>query len=286
MKQDKKIVQPDHTAVRVALWRAMHFQIDTPPHIFEDEIGFKLVAPGDDWRQRPDMNPDAFKRIRASIAARARFIEDMVAEQILQGVSQYVILGAGLDTFVQRKPEIASKLQVYEIDQPDTQVWKKQRLIELGYGIPEYLHFVSVDFEAGLSWWELLKKAGFNTGQPTVIACTGVSMYLTKDAILATLRQIAKLAPGSKLAMTFMLPLELIEAEDRSMQEMSEKGARASGTPFISFFSPEEMSTLAIEAGFKKVQSVLAKNLAERYFSGRSDNLCPASGEAFLIGTT
>jgi len=156
----------------------------------------------------------------------------------------------------------------------------------LGYGIPEYLHFVSVDFEAGLSWWELLKNAGFNTGQPTVIACTGVSMYLTKDAILATLRQIAKLAPGSKVAMTFMLPLELIETEDRSMQEMSEKGARASGTPFISFFSPEEMSTLAIEAGFKKVQSVLAKNLAERYFAGRSDNLYPASGEAFLIGTT
>lgn len=286
MERDKKIAEPDNTAVRVALWRAMHVQIDPPPHIIEDEIGFNLVAPNDEWRHRPDMNPNATRRARASIVARARFIEDLVVEQISHGVKQYVILGAGLDTFAQRRPEIASKLQIFEIDQPNTQVWKKQRLIELGFGIPKWLRFVPVDFEAGSSWWEQLTSAGFDTSQPTVVACTGVSMYLTGDAILATLRQIAVLAPGSKLAMTFMLPLELIEEEDLPLRQASEKGAQAAGTPFISFFTPEEMLALASEVGFKEVEIVSADNLAKRYFVGRTDNLNPSNVEEFLVATT
>src|SRR6202012_1320523 len=144
--------EPDNTAVRVALWRALHAQIDAFPHIIEDEVGFKLIAPGSEWRQRPDMSSDFTKRLRASIVARARFIEDLVIEQSKLGISQYVILGAGLDTFAQRKPELAAKLQVFEIDQPDMLSWKQQRLIELGFKVPEWLHFVSVDFEIS-SWW-------------------------------------------------------------------------------------------------------------------------------------
>ena len=152
--------------------------------------------------------------------------------------AQYVILGAGLDTFAQRRPEIASRLRVFEVDQPGPQAWKRQRLIELGFGIPEWLRLVPVDFEAGGSWWERLAAAGFDAGQPAVVASTGVSMYLTKDANAATLRQLASLAPGSTLAMTFLLPLELLDAEDRPGLQMSAKGARAAGTPFISFFAP------------------------------------------------
>src|SRR5205823_14012351 len=106
-----------------------------------------------------------------------------VMEQAGRGVSQYVILGAGLDTFAQRRPEIASRLRVFEVDQPGAQAWKRQRLIELGYGIPGYgipawLRLVPVDFEAGEAWWQRLAAAGFDTGQPTVVASTGVSMYL------------------------------------------------------------------------------------------------------------
>src|SRR5947208_12872228 len=113
----KREAEPDNTAVRVALWRAMHVQVDPLPHVFEDEVGLKLVAPEDGWRDRPDMSP--FTRpFRASILARARFIEDLVAEQAARGVAQYVILGAGLDTFAQRKAELASRLVVFEIDQP------------------------------------------------------------------------------------------------------------------------------------------------------------------------
>src|SRR6185312_13716355 len=131
MEQNKKIAKPDNTAVRTALWRALHVQVDAKPSILEDETGLQLIDPPDDWQQRPDMK--FTKRLRASVVARARFIEDLIIEQSKQEIGQYVILGAGLDTFAQRRQDIASKLQVYEIDQPGTQAWKQQRLIELGF---------------------------------------------------------------------------------------------------------------------------------------------------------
>src|SRR3954464_1066553 len=121
--QDKHAVAPEDTAVRVALWRALHVEVDAPPHVFEDVVGLKLAAPDDAWRNRPDMNP--FTRpFRASIVARAWFIEDLVAEQADRGVGQYVILGAGLDTFAQRRPELAARLVVFEIDAPGPQAGK------------------------------------------------------------------------------------------------------------------------------------------------------------------
>jgi methyltransferase (TIGR00027 family) len=283
MDQNKKIVEPDNTAVRTALWRSLHVQIDAEPHIIEDEIGLKLIAPSDGWQQRPDMK--FTKRLRASIVARARFVEDLIAEHSSKGIGQYVILGAGLDTFAQRRPDIASKLQIFEIDQPDTQTWKKQRLIELGFGIPKWLKFVPVDFETS-SWWEELIKAGFDTNKPAFIACTGVTLYLTKDAILSTLKRIAALAPGSKLAMAFYSPMEFLDEEDKPMQQIAKKGARETGTPMVSFFTHDEILTLADEAGFKNSETISSKNLSMRYFSNRTDKLIPASGEEFLIATT
>jgi methyltransferase (TIGR00027 family) len=286
--QDKQTVAaPDSTAVRVALWRAMHVQVDSPPHVIEDEIGVKLVAPDDGWRNRPDMDPQFTRPFRASIVARARFIEDLVVEQARHGVDQYVILGSGLDTFAQRRSEIASRLRVFEVDQPGPQAWKRQRLIELGYGIPEWLRFVPVNFEAGDSWWERLVEAGFDASRPAIVASTGVSMYLTKDAIAATLRQVAALASRSTLAMTFLLPLEFADSEVRPGLELAEKGARASGTPFISFFTPAEILTLAREAGFREVRHVSADTLTRRYFASRTDGLRPPNNaEELLVANT
>jgi methyltransferase (TIGR00027 family) len=283
---DEQAAAPDSTAVRVALWRAMHVQIDPAPHVLEDEIGLKLVAPDDGWRSRPDMDPHATSLFRASIVARARFIEDLVVEQAGRGVRQYIILGAGLDTFAQRRPEVASGLRIFEVDQAGPQAWKRQRLIELGFGIPEWLRLVPVNFEAGGSWWEQLKTAGLDAGQPAVVTSTGVTMYLTKDAIAATLRQVAVLAPGSTLAMTFILPLEFADPEERPGFEAAAKGARASGTPFISFFAPAEMLAMAREAGFREVRCVSAATLTERYFAGRKDGFRPGSSEELLVATT
>ena len=283
---DEPAAAPDGTAVRVALWRAMHVQVDPPPHVLEDEIGLQLTASDDGWRGRPDMDPRATSGFRAAIVARARFIEDLVAEQAGHGVAQYVVLGAGLDTFAQRRPEIAARLRVFEVDQPGPQAWKRQRLIELGYGIPDWLRLVPVDFEANGSWWERLSAVGFDPGQPAVVVSTGVTMYLTKDANAATLRRIAGLAPGSTLAMTFLLPTELLDDADRSGFQASEKGARASGTPFISFYTPPEMLALAREAGFKDARHVPGTLLAERYFADRTDGLRPSSGEDLLVANT
>jgi methyltransferase (TIGR00027 family) len=277
---------PDHTAERVALWRALHVEADAPPHVLDDEIGLRIADPGADWRDRGDMDPGFTRSARAGIVARARFVEDLVGQQAGQGVRQYVILGAGLDTFAQRRPDVASGLRVFEVDQPGPQAWKRQRLIDLGYGVPEWLRFVPVDFEAGVSWRDGLDRAGFDAGEPAIVASAGVSMYLTGGAIAATLGEVAGLARGSVLAMTFQLTFELIDEQDRPLRVISENGARAAGTPFLSFFTPADMLAMGRDAGFRAVSHVSAAGLAERYFAGRADGLRPSSGEDFLVATT
>ena len=278
---------PDSTAARVALWRALHVEADPPPHVLEDDVGLKLLSPDEDWRRRGDMDPQFTRPFRASIVARARFIEDLAVEQAGRGLTQYVILGAGLDSFAQRRPEIASRLKVFEVDQPGPQAWKRQRLIELGLRVPDWLRFVPVDFEAGGNWRDGLVTAGFDDSKSAIVASTGVSMYLTKEANAATLRQVAALAPGSTLAMTFLLPLELADPEARPGLEMAEKGARASGTPFLSFFTPQEIQALARETGFSEARHVSAADLTRRYFADRSDGLRPpGNAEELLVANT
>jgi methyltransferase (TIGR00027 family) len=274
---------PDGTAVRVALWRALHARVDAAPHVLEDEIGLQLAAPGEDWHRRPDMDPQFTRPFRASIVARSRFVEDLVLAQAVQGVAQYVILGSGLDTFAQRRPGIAARMRVFEVDRPGPQEWKRQRLAELGFGVPDWLRLVPVDFEASETWWEGLVSAGFDRAQPAVVACTGVSMYLTRVAIAATLCQVAALRPGSLLAMTFLLPLALMEPDVRPGFQLAAKGAQAGGTPFLSFFAPSELLALARAAGLSDPRHVSAAHLNERYFKGRSDGLRLSSGEEFLV---
>ena len=284
---DASTAAADSTAVRTALWRALHVELDAPPHVIADTLGLKLAAPEGEWRARPDMDPQGTRPFRASIVARARFIEDLVAEQVDRGIDQYVLLGAGLDTFAQRRPELASRLRLFEIDRPDPQEWKRRRLVDLGFGVPEWLRFVPVDFEAGVSWRERLAAAGFASDRPAVVASTGVSMYLTREANRETLRQIASFPPGSTLAMTFLVPFERAERADRAGLEQSAKGARSSGTPFVSFFAPEEILALAREAGFREVRHVSAEELTQRYFAERTDGLRPPSNaEEFLVATT
>jgi methyltransferase (TIGR00027 family) len=283
---DTQAAAADGTAVRTALWRALHTELDPPPHVLSDSVGLELAAPDGGWRARPDMDPIATSGLRAGMVGRARFVEDLVAEQFGRGIAQYVILGAGLDSFAQRRPEIVAGLRTFEVDRPGPQAWKRQRLTELGYGLPAELRLVPVDFEAGEPWWELLTAAGFDPDQPAVVASSGVSMYLTREANAATLRQAAALAPGSTLAMTFLLPLKLVEEPDRPGFAAAIGGAQASGTPFVSFFAPPDMLALASEAGFHDVRYVSRSELSERYFADRLDGLRPSSGEGLLVTTT
>lgn len=283
---DEQVTEPDSTAVRVALWRALHVEVDAAPHVLEDEIGLRLADPPDGWRGQPDMDPVFTSGFRGSVVARARFIEDLVAARAARGTDQYVLLGAGLDTFAQRRPELAARLRVFEVDQPGPQAWKRDRLIELGYGVPPWLRLVPVDFEASTSWRAEAVKAGFDTERPAVVASAGVSMYLTREANAATLRDLATLAPGSTVALTFLLPLDLVDEQDRQGWLMSENGARSSDTPFISFFAPHEFLDLARAAGFTDVRHVSGRELNDRYFAGRPDGLRMSTGEDFLVVTT
>jgi len=278
--------EPDNTAVRTALWRALHVELDDAPPVLHDTVGLQLAAPPEGWRERGDMHPQGTKGFRASIVARARFIEDLLAEQAADGVDQYVLLGAGLDTLAQRRPDLGERVRVFEVDQPGTQAWKRRRLDELGIGVADWLHLVPVDFESGASWWDGLVDAGFDPARPAVVASTGVSMYLTKEATAATLRQLSRLAPGSTVVMSFLLTTELVDEADRPGLEMSARGAAAAGTPFVSFFTPDEMTELALRSGFRRAEHVSSSTVADRYFAGRTDGLRPSTGEDILVATT
>jgi methyltransferase (TIGR00027 family) len=281
-----EVGEPDNTAVRVALWRALHVEVDAEPHVLADVVGLQLAAPDDGWRDRPDMHPDFTRGFRASMVARARVIEDLVAEQAGAGVTQFVILGAGLDTIAQRRGDLGARVRIFEVDQPGTQAWKRRRLEELGFGVPDWLRLVPIDFESGESWWDGLVAAGFEPGRPAVVASTGVSMYLSREANAATLRQLATLAPGSTVAMTFLLPADLVDEADRPGLEISSRGAQAAGTPFVSLYPPDELVGLARDSGFRDVRHVSSKALADRYFAGRADGLRPSTGEDILVATT
>ena len=275
--------QPDSTAVRTALWRAMHVELEAPPHVLDDTIGLRLAEPDPDWRTRDDMRPDGTRAFRASMVARARYLDDLVTEHAAAGVGQYVILGAGLDTFAQRHPDVA--VRIFEVDQPGTQEWKRRRLTEEGFPPGDGLRFVPVDFERGESWPEALVANGFDTSRAAVVSSAGVSMYLTRAATEATLQQVAALASGSVLAMTFMLPLDLVNPAERAMQEYVEQAAAGSGTPFISHYSPDDMADMCRTAGFSTVRHVSPEQLTQRYFANRTDGLRPPTAEQLIVAT-
>ena len=237
----------------------MHVEVDAAPHVLDDVVGLQLAAPDDDWRDRPDMHPDRHPRVpgrdrgprplhRGSGGRAGRRRRHASTSSSVPASTPSPSAG----------PSSAPRLRIFEVDQPGTQAWKRRRLVELGFGIPDWLRLVPVDFETGESWWDGLAAAGFDPDRPAVVASTGVSMYLTKEATAATLRQLAALAPGSTLAMTFLLPAELVDEADRPGLEASTRGARASGTPFVSFYTPDEMLALARDAGFRDVRHVSA----------------------------
>jgi methyltransferase (TIGR00027 family) len=229
------------------------------------------------------MHPVGTSPYRAAIVARTRFVEDLLVDE---SIDQYVLLGAGLDTFAQRHPEFTGRVRVFEIDQPGPQAWKRKRLDALGLGVPEHLHLIPVDFEANDDWWQALLDAGFDAKARALVSSSGVSMYITKTATAATLRQLSQMAPKSIVAMTFMLPLELVDDVDRAGLESAARGAQASGTPWISFYAPDEIVNLARDAGFADVRYVPTGELAERYLAERSDGLRAAGGEAVLLART
>lgn len=267
------------TAVRTALWRALHMLVDQSPPVLADTLGLRIADVDNSWRQRPDMDPVRMSTNRASIVARSRLAEDVVSAS---GATQYVILGAGLDTFAQRHD---GPTQVFEIDAPATSAWKRDRLDALGLRAAERLHLVPVDFEAGESWLDQVVTAGLDPAIPTVVSMLGVTMYLSREAISATLCAAATLAAGSTMVFSYSRPIEMAPAEIRPILQGAADGAAASGHPWLSLLSPDDAAALAYEAGFGDVAIVTSQDLHDRYFAERGDQLSPVGGEDLVIAT-
>ncbi|WP_309505573.1 class I SAM-dependent methyltransferase [Thermaerobacillus caldiproteolyticus] len=200
------------------------------------------------------------------VLSRSRYTEDNLDLAVKQGVEQYVILGAGMDTFAFRRPDLLRQVQVFEVDHPATQTFKRNRLAELGWEIPSHLHFVPVDFTKE-SLADALKGTLYDVQTKSFFSWLGVTMYLTRDEVFATLRSIAEIAPeGSAVIFDYFVP----EEDTPHMKEMRED-LRKIGEPMKTTFDP---STLAFELeslGLRLHENLSPSDIQERYFQSRTD---------------
>lgn len=265
--------RPSRTAQGAALHRAAHQLLDKPP-VFADPLALKIIGREAETELRTALIRIRTERagLRAFIAARSRFSEDTLAEAVARGVHQYVLLGAGLDTFAYRAAKAFPGLSVFEVDHPATQGWKRERLAEAGIAVPEVLTYAPVNFETE-TLSDGLARAGFDAEAPAVFAWLGVVPYLTRDAILATLGFIAGLPRGTAVIFDYgEPPSERDAAAAAAHREMAERVA-ASGEPFRSFFKAEDLKRDVAALGFSTVEDFDAATLNARYFSGREDDL-------------
>jgi len=273
-RSDKRSLQrgqASRTALGVALRRAAHQVYDQAPLVLSDPVAVPLL--GNKYAKAladslEDLNETSSRMMRAWLVARSRFAEDHLAEAVKQGVRQYVILGAGLDTFGFRNPH--KGLQVFEVDHPSTQSWKQNLADESGVSIPESLHFVAVDFETQkLS--EQLEGAGLHATAPVVFALLGVVMYLTAEAFAETLAYIASFPEGSGVIFDYAVPRDMLPPEEIDARDELASRVESIGEPFRLFFSPDEIKHALRE--FDQVEDVDDKQLNTLYFEGRTDSL-------------
>ena len=250
--------------------RAAH-QLFDRPLVLDDPIALPILgARYAEEIKRTPLHPDrvASTALRAAIVARSRYAEDNLRAAVDRGVSQYVLLGAGLDTFAYRNSY--PRLHVFEVDHPSTQAWKRELIAENQVYIPENLTYVPVDFEQQ-SLIECLEVSGFDAGQPVFFAWLGVIPYLTLVAFRATIAFVAAQAPGSGIVFDYAQPRDVLPAiEQREFDSLSAR-VRLAGEPFQLFFTPEQMA--AELSGFLQVEDLGAAEVTARYFAGRNDQL-------------
>jgi methyltransferase (TIGR00027 family) len=268
--------EPSRTAYRVALRRAAHQLLDRPP-VLEDPLALAILRPEDVTRLRAD--PAHFERgpvasfLRAFLAVRARFVEDRLAQLRATGLRQYVVLGAGLDTFPYRVPVRDPPLRVWEIDHPATQAWKRQRLDEARIPIPPTVRLVPVDFERD-HLGQALERAGFDPQAGALFGWLGVVPYLTPPAIRATLTCIAAAtAEGGGVVFDYARDRDGLSPLERRVYDGFAARVRAIGEPLRSAFRPAELAREVHATGFPVVQDFGREDLNGRYLAGRSDGL-------------
>jgi methyltransferase (TIGR00027 family) len=269
---------PKPSALRVAILRAAHQLLDKPP-VFEDALAVKILGADEEERLRRDpfrYNAPALASLRASLVVRSKLAEEEWTRARENGVRQLIILGAGLDTYAYRHSG-ADGTRIYEVDLLSTQQWKRECLRAAGIREPEWLTFVSTDFET-FSLVEVLTAAGFRSGHPTFFSWLGVTMYLEEEGFLKTLRFIGSLAPGTSVVFDYAVSPTLLSPLERKGREFFASRAAQHGEPWKLFFEPASLGRMLQSLGFNEVQDFGPGELQERYLTGRTDGLRKSGG--------
>lgn len=276
--------KPSKTAIGAAIYRAAHLILDDEPYVFRDDFALRFSGIRDEAALKafleslyqefaPKMPPDTTRSFlhscRAYHTMRQRYTDDELAKAMERGVSQYVILGAGLDSFAYRRRDLENRLRVYEVDFPATQQWKKMRLRELSISVPRNLTFVPVDFEKQTFTDELITH-GYRKDIPAFFSMLGVTFYLTEAAIFQTFRQIVSMAPGSEIVFDYALPETLFGEGERQIWALSKSYP---GEPAIRQYEPTELMERLKALGFSEIWDFGPGDANTRYFNSRTDGL-------------
>jgi len=279
--------QPSETAIQVASLRAFHFVCDGEPKILRDDLAMALAGFADEASLRGAM--DEFKarlgtamrkdkietfvdRLRALVCLRARYAEDELADAVETGISQCVVLGAGLDSMAYRRQDLTNGLRVFELDHPASQAWKRKRLREIGVDIPSNLAFVPIDF-ARQTLRQSLRPPEFRWDVPTFFSWLGVTMYLAEATVISTLRDVAGMKKGSKIVFDYNDPPSDLSADLRRGGDALAAVVAKQREPFQSVFDPSALAVRLRELGFSAVHGLDAEEANRRYFVGRRDGL-------------
>jgi methyltransferase (TIGR00027 family) len=257
------------TALATAYMRAAHQLLDPPPRVLDDPTALAVLGPGAEQMIKDSValaqTPES-RALRAHMVLRSRFAEDRLATAVGRGVTQYVILGAGFDTFAVRQPTWARNLRILEVDHAGTQEQKRAHLAAAGLAVPPNAGFATIDFEREALRDGLMRHAIAPT-ERTFFSWLGVTMYLREDAIDAVLRSVAEFPAGSEIVLTFA-------SADNMPQGVAERAAQA-GEPWLSFFEPEQMQDKLRAAGFTDVELLLPLVAKSRYFAAPSSLPAP-----------
>jgi methyltransferase (TIGR00027 family) len=261
--------------VGVAVLRAMHQVLDADPKILDDPLAVGLVE-GSSREEilavAQNLRPPIW--FRTIFVLRSRYAEDSLAEAVANGISQYVLLGAGMDTFAYRQPGWAAKLRIFEVDHPESQKVKREHLVKRGIAVPANVEFVPIDFER-MSLAEGLAASSMDHRAPAFFSWLGVTQYLTREAIDSTLRFLLSMPRRSELVMEFILPPDSWQADEAPFLTNIVQMVTDQGEPWLSYFTCDEISDHLLKLGFSRVSHLTSDDAATRYFLNRRDELSP-----------
>lgn len=271
--------KPSRTAFRVAIRRAAHQIFDTP-RVLDDPLAVRII--GDEFAARikagvAENSGVVSKSLRAFLVARSRYAEDELALAVSDGGRQYVVLGAGLDTFAYRNPYASSSsegivLRVFEVDHPASQEWKREKLRAAQINIPPETVFVPVDFERE-TITDGLQRVGFAPNEKTFFSWLGVTPYLTDRAFAETLAFIASMPTGSGVVFDYAVPRASLKFIERLVFDRISARVAAAGEPFQLFLDPKHLAERLHQTGFTHLEDLGVEEINARYFAGRSDKL-------------